>query len=154
MSISIAARRLALGAALALLLTQAIAAPVGLADRSQVQALLAGGAPSCVIDARSDVERGKLGVAHTLAYRKGMKIKPTGAVVVIADTDARAQEVGETLARTSAAKQVVAVKGGVLTWLAAQEAAPGGPAGVRSFIIPTNTCEQGPPLQTLSPARK
>ena len=125
MSISIAARRLALGAALALLLTQAIAAPVGLADRSQVQALLAGGAPSCVIDARSDVERGKLGVAHTLAYRKGMKIKPTGAAVVIADTDARAQE-----------------------------AAPGGPAGVRSFIIPTNTCEQGPPLQTLSPARK
>lgn len=149
-----AARGLALGAASALLLTQAIAAAVELADRSQVQALLASGTPCCVIDARSDAERGKLGVAHALAYRKGMKINPTGAVVVIADTDARARQIGEALARTSAARQVVAVKGGAPTWLAAQEAAPGGPAGVRSFIIPTNTCEQGPPLQVLSPGRK
>jgi len=148
------APRLALAAALALPALYAGAVPVEPLDRGQLQALLAAKTPCSVIDARSEAERSKLGLAHALVYHQRMKIDPTGMVVVIADTDARALEIGEALVKTSAAKHVVAVKGGARTWVDAQQATAAGPAGALSFIIPTNTCEQGPPLQLLRTNRQ
>lgn len=124
------------------------AAEVSLRDTAALEAFLAGDTPCCVIDARSAAGRKRDPLADTLPYRKGLKINPTGVVVVIADTDARAVEVGGLLAESSKAKEVYAVKGGIATWKAATI------AGLlktrpRSFVIPKNTCEQGTPLQEL-----
>lgn len=124
------------------------AAEVSLRDTAALEAFLAGDQPCCVIDARSAKNRKADPLADTLAYRKGLKINPTGVVVVIADTDARAVEVGGLLAVSSQAKEVYAVKGGATTWKTATI------AGLlktrpRSFVIPKNTCEQGTPLQEL-----
>ncbi len=124
------------------------AAEVSLRDTAALEAFLAGNTPCCVIDARSAANRKRAPLADTLPYRTGLKINPTGVVVVIADTDARAVEIGERLAESSKAKEVYAVKGGIATWKAATI------AGLlktrpRSFVIPKNTCEQGTPLQEL-----
>ncbi len=124
------------------------AAEVSLRDTAALKAFLAGDTPCCVIDARAAANRKRAPLADTLAYRKDLKINPTGVVVVIADTDARAVEIGERLADSSKAKEVYAVKGGIATWNAASV------AGLfktrpRSFVIPKNTCEQGTPLQEL-----
>lgn len=124
------------------------AAEVSLRDTAALEAFLSGNTPCCVIDARSTANRKRAPLADTLPYRTGLKINPTGVVVVIADTDARAIEIGERLAESSKAKEVYAVKGGIATWKAATI------AGLlktrpRSFVIPKNTCEQGTPLQEL-----
>ena len=124
------------------------AAEVSLRDTAALEAFLSGNTPCCVIDARSAANCKRAPLADTLPYRTGLKINPTGVVVVIADTDARAVEVGELLAESSKAKEVYAVKGGIATWKAATI------AGLlktrpRSFVIPKNTCEQGTPLQEL-----
>jgi rhodanese-related sulfurtransferase len=124
------------------------AAEVSLRDTAALEAFLSGNTPCCVIDARSAANRKRAPLADTLPYRTGLKINPTGVVVVIADTDARAIEIGERLTESSKAKEVYAVKGGIATWKAATI------AGLlktrpRSFVIPKNTCEQGTPLQEL-----
>ncbi len=124
------------------------AAEVSLRDTAALEAFLSGNTPCCVIDARSAANRKRDPLADTLPYRKGLKINPTGVVVVIADTDPAAVEVGERLAESSKAQEVYAVKGGIATWKAATI------AGLlktrpRSFVIPKNTCEQGTPLQEL-----
>ncbi len=142
--------RPALVVALAMPAGPAVAVPVETADIERIQALLASKTPCCVIDARAAAARRKLRIAHALAYRRGMRINPTGIIVVIADTDAGAQMVGETIARTSPGAQIVAVKGGARTWLDARQ--PAGsrvPGHAQRFVIPSNTCEQGPPLQSL-----
>ena len=124
------------------------AAEVSLRDTAALEAFLSGNTPCCVIDARSAANRKRDPLADTLPYRKGLKINPTGVVVVIADTDPAAVEVGERLAESSKSQEVYAVKGGIATWKAATI------AGLlktrpRSFVIPKNTCEQGTPLQEL-----
>ena len=124
------------------------AAEVSLRDTAALKAFLAGVTPCCVIDARSAAARKRAPLADTLAYRKDLKINPTGVVVVIADSDARAIEVGELLAAGSKAQEVYAVKGGIATWNAASIASLF-KTRPRSFVIPKNTCEQGTPLQEL-----
>lgn len=148
-----APRRAVLAVSFALCALPALASPVQTMNRAQLQALLATETPCCVIDARSESERAKLDLAHALLYRADMKINPTGWVIVIADSDERARRVGEALATTNAARHVAVAMGGAQTWLDAQQILQGGPAGVLSFIIPRNTCEQGPALQVL-PARR
>lgn len=131
----------------ALVLSSAQAA-VALKDQTALEEFLKGGVPCCVIDARAPDRRKAAPLADALVYKKGMKINPTGIVVVIADSDARAVEVGQVLAASSKAKDVYAVQGGLATW----RAVTGGSlfAGrPRSFVIPKNTCEQGVPLQEL-----
>jgi hypothetical protein len=135
-------------ALIALGIAMGAAAEVSLRDTAALEAFLSGNTPCCVIDARSAANRKRAPLADTLAYRKDLKINPTGVVVVIADSDARALEVGELLAAGSMAQEVYAVKGGVATWRAASV------SGLfktrpRSFVIPKNTCEQGTPLQEL-----
>lgn len=124
-------------------------ASVTLQDKGQLEALLASATPCCVIDGRNREAQRIKPLANTLAYRKGLKIKPSGAVVVIADSDARAVQIGEALAKSSAARQVVAVRGGAATWLAAQGIQSGLPPWATSFVIPRDTCQQGEPLQKL-----
>ena len=86
-------------------------------------------------------------LADTLPYRKDLKINPTGVVVVIADSDARAVEVGKALERSSKAKDIYAVKGGAkhVAWSDGRLSTSSGmPSG---FIIPKNTCESGTAIQ-------
>jgi hypothetical protein len=122
-----------------------------LRDQAQLEALLKSAAPCCIIDARPDGVRKLLPLADTVPYRQDLKINPTSVVVVIADSDAKAVEVGDAIAKTSNAKDVVAVKGGAATWRALVGGDPGASAGsaALSFVIPKNTCEQDTPLQTL-----
>lgn len=129
----------------ALLFTAPVAAEVSLRDTASLQAFLAGGTPCCVIDARNAARRLSAPLADALPYRKDLKINPTGVVVVIADTDARAIEVGKALERSSKARDVYAVKGGARSWRAATGAAASGMPG--GFIIPKNTCESGTAIQ-------
>ncbi len=129
-----------------------IAAPasaeVSLRDKAALEAFLAGDTPCCVIDARSAKNRKSAPLANALSYRNGLKINPTGVVIVIADTDARAIEVGEILAAGSKARDVYAVQGGIATWKASKIAGLFA-SKPKSFVIPKNTCEQGTPLQEL-----
>ena len=129
--------------------TLATAGTVTLHDRAQLAAALAQGPPCCIVDARPAGTRALRPLPEALAYRAGIKIKPTAAVVVIADTDQNAMRAGEELARTNSAPKVIAVKGGLPTWEATTGL--GAPAGgtALSFVIPKNTCEQEAPLQQL-----
>lgn len=139
---------------LAVVATQgfAVAGTVALHDAAQLAAALKEGPPCCVIDARPAGTRALRPLSDALVYRQGMKINPTAAVAVIADTDQNAMRVGEELARDTHAPKVIAVKGGLATWEAAtgQGRPPGGAA--LTFVIPKNTCEQDAPLQTLRAA--
>lgn len=124
-------------------------------DKQQLTAALTTSSPCCVIDGRSAASRKAQPLADALVYRPNLRIKPTAAVVVIADRDPEAMNIGETLARKHPGKQVIVVKGGIKTWQEASRAAllaaginiPGGES--RSFVIPSNTCEQGQPFQEL-----
>ncbi len=130
----------------ALLCAAPAAAEVSLRDTASLHAFLASGTPCCVIDARNKAKQLAAPLADTLPYRKDLKINPTGVVVVIADSDARAVEIGKALERSSKAKDIYAVKGGARTWreVTAGYASSGMPAG---FIIPKNTCESGTAIQ-------
>lgn len=138
-------KRLLAATIAALLFALPAAAEVSLRDTAALQAFLASGTPCCVIDARNEAKRLSAPLADTLPYRKGLKINPTG-IVVVADTDARAIEVGKALERSSKAQEIFAVKGGERTWRAVtgSAAASGMPRG---FIIPKNTCESGTAIQ-------
>lgn len=145
---SIRALRIAAAVVVIMLAAPFAAAAVSLRDKAALEDFLKSRTPCCVIDARSNNFRKSTPLADALPYRKGLKINPTGVVVVIADTDARALEVGEILAASSKAKEVYAVQGGLATW----RVVTGGSAFSalpRSFVIPKNTCEQGIPLQEL-----
>lgn len=140
--------RIAALATFAALASLPCAASVTLRDKAALEDFLKNKEPCCVIDARSGKSRKAAPLADTLIYRKGLKINPTGVVIVVADTDAKAIEIGEILAARSKAKEVYAVQGGASTW----QAVTGGGifSGMpRSFVIPKNTCEQGTPLQEL-----
>jgi len=138
-------KRLFAAAVAALSFAVPAAAEVSLRDTASLQAFLAKGTPCCVIDARNEAKRLSAPLADTLPYRKGLRINPTGIVVVIADTDARAIEVGKALERSSKAKDIYAVKGGARSWREATGVAASGlPSG---FIIPKNTCESGTAIQ-------
>lgn len=121
------------------------AAEVSLRDTAALKEFLASGAPCCVIDARNEAKRRSAPLAETLPYRKGLKINPTGVVVVVADSDARAIQVGKALERSSKAQTIYAVKGGEPAWRAAT-GSPAAPAA-SGFIIPKNTCESGTSIQ-------
>lgn len=128
-------------------------------DKVQLTAALKTSSPCCVIDGRSAASRKRQPLADALVYRPDIRIKltatATAAVVVIADRDRDAMQIGEALARKHPGKQIIAVTGGIKTWRDASQAVllaaginlPGD--GSMSFVIPSNTCEQGQPLQEL-----
>lgn len=122
-----------------------------LRNQAELETLLTSAAPCCIIDARPEGVRKLLPLANTVPYRQDLKINPTSVVVVIADSDAKAVEIGDAIATTNNAKDVVAVKGGASTWRALVGGDPGasGGSGALRFVIPKNTCEQDTPVQTL-----
>ncbi len=138
--------------ATAVLLALPAFAAVTLQDRAAIAEALKTTPPCCVIDGRSQALRLIRPLKDAVIWQKGVRIKPTGAVVVIADDDKATLALAGRIARQFHAETVVAVKGGFETWrdLLAAEQEPGMPA---TFVIPRNTCEQGTPLQTLRSKR-
>jgi hypothetical protein len=132
--------------------SQVLAASIALHGPEQLAAALKEGPPCCIVDARPPGARALRPLADAVAYRKGLKINPTAAVVVIADNDQNALRIGEELARESNAPRVIAVQGGLAAWEAATGAGASGGATAATFVIPKNTCEQDAPLQTLRAA--
>ena len=133
------------------------AATALLQDDAQLAALLTLSPQCCVIDARSPQRRKDVELPGALAYREDLRIKPTSAVVVMADTDARALAVARTLAKTSP-HNVYAVKGGFLAWRSVEvrlQSQASKPGSKYTFVVPFNTCEQGKPLHVFEapPAR-
>lgn len=126
--------------------------PVTLHNRVQLRAALQKGPPCCVIDARPEGLRAIRPLADAIVYRPGMKLNPTAAVAVIADTDRNAMRVGEEIARDSNPPQVIVVAGGLVTWEAVTAARGAATGPALTFVIPRNTCEQDAPLQTLRAA--
>ncbi len=135
----------------ALLAATSAWAETKLQDGAQLAAAIKDAPPCCVIDARSKGARALHPLMEALVWRKGLEIKPTGPVVVIADTDQKALAVGRAIEKSSGAGRVLAVKGGFATWRRATAPEQGMPA---TFVIPRNTCEQGTPLQTLRSGSK
>ena len=141
-------RRFILAVALTLPSMQAGAAPFELVERAQLRAVLESGAPCCVIDARPAKARKQRPIADALAYEEGMSLSPAGPVVVVGDSDKRTLAVGKALSDRFAAGKVYAVKGGYATWQAVERERLKATLPL-SFIIPSDTCQQGPPLQQL-----
>ena len=133
------------------------AATASLQDDAQLMALLTVSPQCCVIDARSAQRRKDAELPGALAYNDGLRIKPTSAVIVLADTDARAMNVAKALAK-GGPHPVYAVKGGYLAWQSVELRlqAQADRAGTKfSFVIPHDTCQQGTPLHVFEaqPAR-
>jgi rhodanese-related sulfurtransferase len=133
------------------------AAMAVLQDDVQLASRLVGSPQCCVIDARSPRQRKEVELPGALTYREDLRIKPTSAVIVMADTDARALAVARTLAKNSP-HDVYAVKGGLPAWRSVQvrlQAQASKPGSKYTFVVPFNTCEQGKPLHVFEakPAR-
>jgi len=145
-------RQLTLLAVLAVATSGASAAPL-LANGDQALAALKETPPCCVVDARNEVRRKLRPLPDAVVWKENIVIQPTGTVVVIADDDRTAKNVGRSIEKRFKARHVLAVKGGIDAWdVVVREAQePGMPA---TFVIPRNTCEQGPPLQTLRSNRR
>lgn len=150
---------------LALALASLCAAPahaaVVLCDATELIHVLKSEPPCCVVDARSADQQRKHLLAEALPYRPDLSIVPTASVIVVADRDQDAVNVGVALSKKHPGKAIYAVKGGVAAWESvlkslsgpAMSTAPGAPAGL-SFVIPHNTCETGAPLQILKSKSK
>lgn len=137
-----------LGSALVALCPSSQAAIALLQDDAQLASRLVDSPQCCVVDARSTQRRNDAALPGALTYRDGMRVKPTSAVVVIADTDARALAVARTLTQTGP-HDVYAVKGGLPAWRSVEarlRAEAGKPGSRYTFVVPFNTCEQGKPL--------
>lgn len=137
-----------LGSALTALCPSSQAATALLQDDAQLASRLVDSPQCCVIDARSAQRRNESILPGALTYHDGMRVKPTSAVVVIADTDARALAVARTLAQASP-HDFYAVKGGFAAWRSVEarlRAEAGKPGSKYTFVVPFNTCEQGKPL--------
>jgi rhodanese-related sulfurtransferase len=148
---------LLLGSALLGAAMPAHAATASLRDDAQLMDLLTKSPQCCVIDARSAQRRKDAELPGALAYAEGLRIKPTSAVIVLADNDARAMNVAKALAK-GGPHPVYAVKGGYLAWQSVELRlqAQADRAGTKfSFVIPHDTCQQGTPLHVFEaqPAR-
>jgi hypothetical protein len=131
----------------------AAGADVTLRDRAGLEQALKNTEPCCVVDARTAANRARLPLVDTVPYREGMTLGAGGPVVVIADTDARALEVAKALVVAAGSRPILAVRGGAKTWQSVPQSSPiTGPPP--QFVIPSDTCKQGQPLQTLRSEKK
>lgn len=126
---------------------------VSLLDAQQLGPAISRSGYCCVVDARAPARQVKDAIAEAVLYRKGVRIKPSAAVVVVADSDAEALSVGEEIRKSSGATEVFAVKGGAATWRTYLGVAAGAPPASFTFIIPRNTCESGRAIQELKSGR-
>lgn len=130
-------------------LSSAYGATAALADRYVLSKLLRSMLTCQVIDARSPGNVKRQPIDSGELYKSDMVIK-RGMVVVVADSDRQALEVAKVLSKWSG-QDIYAVKGGYETWKQVQKETAKPPAGAESimppsFVIPSDTCQQGPPL--------
>lgn len=131
-------------------------AAVALRGEAELIHALKSESPCCVVDGRSEDHQRKHPLADAVRYRPGLQIVPTAAIIVVADRDPAAMNIGAALAKQHPGKVIYAVKGGVAAWESVLKSlekvssskAPDAPPGI-SFVIPHNTCETGTPLQIL-----
>lgn len=116
-----------------------------LLDGTQLAEALKSSQPCCVIDARSEGPRKQNPISFAVAHREGMVVSASSFAIIIADTDQRALEIARALAASNPGR-IFAVKGGFATWQQLSGNAEG-TTMPRGFTIPSNTCEQGKPLQ-------
>lgn len=143
--------------ALTLLAPTAANADATLRSKEQLVIALKSKPPCCVIDGRPEDKRREYPLTDALPYRAGMTINPTASVVVVADSDGAALQIGRILAKDHPGKSIIAVKGGVPAWESAlarlaSNAPQSSALGGINFVIPHNTCETGTPLQQLRSA--
>ena len=86
-----------------------------LLDGAQLSDRMKAGELCCVIDARQEGRRKQRPIPFAVTYREDLKLAPGGFAVVVADDDAKALTIAETLA-APANKPVYAVKGGYDVW--------------------------------------
>lgn len=147
---------LAFALSVALFCAASVHAAVALRGAAELTEALKSQPPCCVVDARSEDSQRKHPLADAVRYRSGLQIVPTAAVIVVADRDQEAMNIGAALAKQHPGKVIYAVKGGVAAWESVLKSlrgvssskAPGAASGI-SFVIPHNTCETGTPLQIL-----
>ena len=143
-----------------LLVSSATLADVALLDSKELSQALKDSPPCCVIVGRKEVNRIKTPLPEALPYRPGLRIKPTATVIVLADADSEALRIAGIFEKQHPEKPILAVKGGLKTWLAATAspssapASDGAPGATLQFVIPHNTCETGEPLQKLQSKKK
>lgn len=131
-----------------------------LLNRSELVEALTASPQCCIIDARSARERRQDPLGGALLWRDDLKINPTANVVVIADQDETALGVARRLGERHPGTPILAVRGGLPAWKAVtltltlwgSADTATGPAA--SFVIPSNTCEQGKPLQVIRSKQK
>lgn len=148
---------LAFALSAALFCATAVHAGVVLRGAAELSKALKSRPPCCVIDGRSEDNQREHPLADALRYRPGLIIVPTASVIVVADRDQDATNIGTALAKQHPGKVIYAVKGGVAAWESVLKSlkkgssseVPGAAAGI-SFVIPHNTCETGTPLQILT----
>jgi hypothetical protein len=121
-----------------------------LLDGAQLSERMKTGELCCVVDAREEGSRKRQPISFAITYRDGMKLAPGGFAVVVADGDSKAFAIAEALAARGG-KPVYAVKGGFDAWRLTPEGLARAKApqinAPRSFVIPSDTCAQGAPLQ-------
>lgn len=143
-------RALCLASLLAAAGGAAVAAKGILVKEAQLVSVLSASPQCCVVDARATAR--EPAIEGALPYSKGLRIRPTSTVVVVADDDSRALSVARALARSSG-HDVHALSGGHAAWRAVerelQKAQAGAPGTSYTFVIPRDTCQQGEPLQIL-----
>lgn len=156
MKLSARTHWLALALSMTLLGAASVHAAVALRGAAELTEALKSQPPCCVIDARSEDSQRQHPLIDALRYRPGLQIVPTASVIVVADHDQEAMNIGAILLKQNPGKTVYAVKGGVVAWESVLKSlekvssskAPGAAPGI-SFVIPHNTCETGTPLQIL-----
>ena len=128
----------------------ACAGQAALFDGAQLGETMKSGGFCCVIDAREEGRRKQRPIPFAVTYQDGLKLAPGGFAVVVADDDTKALTIAEALA-AQAGKPVYAVKGGYDVWRQTPEglarASTAQISTPRNFVIPSNTCTQGQPLQ-------
>jgi rhodanese-related sulfurtransferase len=133
-------------AALSVLMPSVHAAGAFLVDKARLGGLLK--LPGCqLIDVRGEGRRAQQPIPLAQPYKAGMEIK-AGTVIVVGDSEQQAVEAARVLAQR-AGRDVFAFGGGYAAWREAQQEGGRAPETVmpQTFTIPSNTCEQGAPLQ-------
>ena len=130
-----------LGASLLILPTLSLAAGDLLLNEDSLAAKL-GKEPNCqLLDARSAETQRSAPLAFSTHYEKTVPIRK-GLVFVVADSDAAALEIAQTIPAASD-RSVFAVKGGADAWKRVQSKSA--TVVAPNFVVPKGTCELGAP---------
>ena len=115
-------------------------------SREQIARRLRERPECCVIDARGELARMRGSIPFAVQLGSSVTVKKGAFALVVADTDAAALDAAREVARRSDG-DAVAVNGGYATLQALGRASTSSSTAPSRFTIPSNTCEQGVPLQ-------